>query len=36
MAPEPAQAEPSGSLGPTGVVLFVCLPPAAAGLVLVG
>ena len=36
MGPEHAQAEPGGSLGPMGVVLFVCLPLAAAGLVLVG
>jgi hypothetical protein len=36
MAPEGDQTDPSGSLGPMGVVLFVCLPLAAVGLVLAG
>jgi hypothetical protein len=36
MAPERARADPGGSLGPMGVVLFVCLPLAVAGLVLAG
>jgi hypothetical protein len=36
MGPERDQADLGGSLGPMGVFLFVCVPLAVVGLVLLG